>query len=191
MSFPAALSKRPPDRLSSSSDWPPACCSPEFTPEFYRPYAAAVENALLLLDDARTRLILENPTDAVRTITFRLKTPASIRGKLHKKCLPATAKAACACLQDVAGLRVVLSSVGAVYRFAALLKHSAFSQCIEESDYIAAPKKSGYRSLHLILRIPVCLRGACRMIPVEIQLRTAPMDLWASIEHEICYKPVK
>ncbi|MBR3794702.1 MAG: hypothetical protein IKK34_01560 [Clostridia bacterium] len=183
MSVPAAIQKRPP------APW--ALCDPDFTDEFYRPYAAAVENAFLLLDDARCRLMLENPADAVRSMIFRLKTPASIRGKLLKKCLPATAEAAGACLQDIAGLRVVLSSVGAVYRFAALLKSSAFAQCIEESDYIASPKKSGYRSLHLILRVPVCLRSCCLMIPVEIQLRTAGMDVWASIEHEICYKPVK
>ena len=170
---------------------PWACCDPDFTAEFYRPYAAAVENTFLLLDDARCRLAQESPGDAVHSITFRLKTPASIRGKLLKKCLPATAEAAGACLQDIAGLRVVFSSVGAVYRFAALLKRSSFAQCIEESDYIAAPKKSGYRSLHLILQVPVCLRGSRLTIPVEIQLRTAAMDVWASIEHEICYKPVK
>lgn len=164
---------------------------PDFTPEFYRPYEAAVENAFLLLDDARSRLSRESPSCAVRAMTFRLKSPSSIRGKLLKKCLPATAEAAGACLQDVAGLRVVLSSVQAVYRFADLLKASSFAECIEEIDYIAAPKKSGYRSLHLILRVPVCLRGSCLMIPVEIQLRTAGMDIWASIEHEICYKPVK
>ena len=183
MSIPAALPVRPP--------MPWACCDPDFTAEFYRPYAAAVENTFLLLDDARCHLALESPGDAVHSITYRLKTPASIRGKLLKKCLPATAEAASACLQDVAGLRVVFSSVSAVYRFAALLKHSAFTQCIEECDYIASPKKSGYRSLHLILRVPVCHRGSFLMIPVEIQLRTAAMDVWANIEHEICYKPVK
>ena len=171
------------------SEW--TSCDPDFTPEFYRPYAIAVENAFLLLDDARSRLAQESPVDAVRSITFRLKTSASIRGKLRKKRLPATAQAAGACLQDVAGLRVVLSSIPAVYRFASLLKSSAFTDCIEEIDYIAAPKKSGYRSLHLILRVPVCLAGCCLMIPVEIQLRTAAMDIWASIEHELCYKPVK
>lgn len=166
-------------------------CDPDFTPEFYRPYASAVENALLLLDDARSRLCCESKGHAVRAMTFRLKSPVSIRGKLRKKGLPATAGAALACLQDIAGLRVVLSSIPAVYRFAQLLKSSSFAECIEESDYIAAPKKSGYRSLHLILRIPVCLHGRCLMIPVEIQLRTEAMDIWATIEHEICYKPIK
>lgn len=168
-----------------------ASCDPDFTPEFYRPYASAVENALLLLDDARSRLCGEGEGHAVRAMTFRLKTPSSIRGKLLKKRLPATAVAALSCLQDIAGLRVVLSSVPAVYRFADLIKASAFAECIEETDYIAAPKKSGYRSLHLILRVPVCLRGCCMMIPVEIQLRTAGMDVWASIDHDICYKPLK
>lgn len=189
MSVPAALPMRSTPLHHQNTPW--SCCDPDFTAEFYQPYASAVENAFLLLDDARSRLSLESPGDAVRSITFRLKTPASIRGKLMKKRLPATVGAASSCLQDVAGLRVVLSSVDAVYRFAALLKASVFSQCIEESDYIASPKKSGYRSLHLILRIPVCQCGVCRMLPVEIQLRTAAMDIWANIEHELCYKPVK
>ena len=153
MSVPACLPIIQPPSLCQNP--PQFSCDPDFSAAFYRPYASAVENAFLLLDDARSRLALKSPEDAVRSITFRLKTPASIRGKLRKKRLPISVGAASACLQDVAGLRVVLSSVEAVYRFAALLKDSAFSQCIEESDYIAAPKKSGYRSLHLILRVPV------------------------------------
>ena len=183
MSIPAAQSVRPPV--------PWSCCDPDFTAEFYRPYAAALENTFLLLDDARCRLALESPGDVVHSISYRLKTPASIRGKLLKKRLPATAESALACLQDVAGVRVVFSSISAVYRFAALLRHSALASCIEETDYIAAPKKSGYRSLHLIMQVPVRLHGSRLMIPVEIQLRTAAMDVWASIEHKICYKPIQ
>ena len=183
MSIPAAQSVRPPV--------PWSCCDPDFTAEFYRPYAAALENTFLLLDDARCRLALESPGDVVHSISYRLKTPASIRGKLLKKRLPATAESAFSFLQDVAGVRVVFSSISAVYRFAALLRHSALASCIEETDYIAAPKKSGYRSLHLIMQVPVRLHGSRRMIPVEIQLRTAAMDVWASIEHKICYKPIQ
>ena len=57
------------------------------------------------------------------------------------------------------------------------------------SDYIASPKKSGYKSLHLLLNVPVTLDGKALTVPAEIQLRTAAMDLWASIEHGIFYKP--
>ena len=92
-------------------------------------------------------------------------------------------------MQDIAGLRVVLGSTQAVYRFAALLRDSTVFEILEEQDYIANPKKSGYQSLHLILRVPVCIRSQLYLVPAEIQLRTASMDMWASIEHELIYKP--
>lgn len=162
-----------------------------FTPEFYKPYEAAVETAFLMLCTARTELCRQEGERCVRAMTFRLKSPASIRDKLLRKGLPVSVPTAGACLHDVAGLRVVLSSVSAVYRFADLLKASPVAECTDVHDYIAAPKQSGYRSLHLIMNVPVCLNGRSYMVPVEIQLRTASMDIWASIEHEVCYKPVR
>ncbi|MBQ2990172.1 MAG: hypothetical protein IJD60_02640 [Clostridia bacterium] len=165
-----------------------AASDPEFTAEFYEPYEAAAHTALLLIDHARAALSSCHPAQCVIAVTYRLKSPASIRDKLLKKGLPASAAAAGAALHDVAGLRVVLSSERAVYRFASLLRLSPV-ELIDTHDYIAAPKPSGYRSLHLLLRIPVCIQGHAYMTPIEIQLRTASMDTWASIEHEICYKP--
>jgi len=159
-----------------------------FTPLFFAPYQAAVEASLEILCEARGKM--PGPCD-VRAVTFRLKSPASIRGKLLKKRLPVTAACASAALQDVAGLRVVLESTQSVYRFAALIKACSACELLEEQDYIAHPKKSGYRSLHLIIRVPVCVHSQLYMAPVEIQLRTASMDIWASIEHELIYKPIK
>jgi len=159
-----------------------------FTPQFFAPYQAAIETALELLCEARSRM--PGPFD-VHAVTFRLKSPASIRGKLRKKHLPASAVCARVALQDVAGLRVVLCSTDAVYRFAAMLRQSAACEFIEEQDYIAHPKQSGYRSLHLIIRVPVRVHNQLYMIPAEIQLRTASMDVWANIEHELIYKPVR
>lgn len=122
----------------------------------------------------------------VRSMTFRLKSPQSIRGKLQKQGLPISADAASAALHDIAGLRVVLPNLDSVYRFAALLCQSASAEFVHARDYIACPKPSGYRGLHLIMRVPV----DGRMIPVEIQLRTPVMDMWARVEHDLCYKPV-
>ena len=162
---------------------------PVFTPEFFRPYEAAAHSALLLISRARNKLAACDGGGDVCAVTYRLKTPQSIRGKLQKKGLPPSAAAAGAALQDIAGLRVVLSSVDAVYRFAGLLTASSFAQPAGVDDYIACPKKSGYRSLHVLLDIPVILDGEMMMVPAEIQLRTAAMDVWANIEHSVCYKP--
>ena len=83
----------------------------------------------------------------------------------------------------------MLTSTDAVYRFADLLIASPGAQVIGVNDYIAAPKASGYRSLHVLMNIPVTPGISPLTVPAEIQLRTVPMDLWASIEHSICYKP--
>lgn len=165
-----------------------AASDSEFTPAFYKPYEAAAHTALLLIDHARTALSSCHPAHRVIAVTYRLKSPESIRDKLTKKGLPASAEAAGAALHDIAGLRVVLSSEQAVYRFAALLRLSPV-ELLDTHDYIASPKPSGYRSLHLLLRIPVFIQGHAYMAPAEIQLRTASMDVWASVEHESCYKP--
>ena len=162
----------------------------DFGFSFYAPYEAAVETAFLALCAARMQLEEESTPFAVRSMTFRLKSPASIRDKLTRRGLPQNAEGA-AYLHDIAGLRVVLSSVEAVYHFADILRASTAWQFVCARDYIAAPKKSGYRGLHLVMLVPVCLNGQNASVPVEIQLRTPAMDMWACVEHDLCYKPVK
>ena len=168
---------------------PPDGADPVFSSLFYKPYEAAAQSALQLLDNSRAILQAQTGENPVRSMTFRLKSPASIRDKLSKKGIPASSAAACSALRDIAGLRVILTTEEAVYRFADLIRKSPTCEYLCSHDYIAAPKPSGYRSLHLLLRIPVCLQAQAYMVPVEIQLRTYPMDVWASIEHAACYKP--
>ena len=162
----------------------------DFGFSFYAPYEAAVETAFLALCAARMQLEEESTPFAVRSMTFRLKSPASIRDKLTRRGLPQSAEGA-AYLHDIAGLRVVLSSVEAVYRFADILRASPSWQFVCARNYIAVPKKSGYRSLHLVMLVPICRNGKSTSVPVEIQLRTPAMDMWACVEHDLCYKPVK
>ena len=157
---------------------------PVFCASFYAPYEAAARCAMEMLSSLRTQM----PSD-VLSLMYRLKSSASIRGKLRLKGLPETAASAGAALHDVAGLRAVLSSREAVYRFAALITHAPGIDLITTHDYIASPKPSGYRSLHLIVRVPVSLPGYACSVPVEIQLRTAAMDAWACAEHSLIYKP--
>ena len=89
-----------------------AACDTEFSPAFYKPYEAAVETAFLTLCAARTQFELDTPY-AVRSMTFRLKSPASLQDKLARRGLAQDASGA-AMLNDIAGLRVVLSSIEAV-----------------------------------------------------------------------------
>lgn len=158
---------------------------PTFDAEFYSPYEAAAQAAFEMLCAARSRHVSD-----VLTLHFRLKSPASIRGKLRRKNMPETAQAAGACLHDIAGLRAVLTDTQAVYRFAQTLLASGVAQLDAVHDYIAEPKESGYRSLHLIFSMPIVLNAQAYLVPVEIQLRTASMDAWACMEHRLIYKPV-
>ena len=162
----------------------PVAEDPVFSSAFYAPYEAAAIACLSLLSAAREAMEAD-----VLALSYRLKSGASIRGKLQRKGLPLTAASAVSALHDVAGLRAVLSTRDAVYRFARLLIASGSLTLEDVHDYIASPKPSGYRSLHLIVRLPVCLHGSHYLVPVEIQLRTAAMDAWACAEHRLIYKP--
>lgn len=64
-----------------------------------------------------------------------------------------------------------------------LLTRSESFKVLREVDYIQQPKESGYRSLHLIIDVPIVISEGTLHLPVEIQLRTIAMDMWASLEH--------
>lgn len=162
----------------------PQAEDPIFCASFYAPYEAAARAGLELLSGAREQMPLD-----VLTLQYRLKSGESIRGKLLRKRLPLTAASAGAALRDIAGLRAVLTTREAVYRYAEEILHSRVLDLTDVHDYIAAPKQSGYRSLHLIGRIPVLLPEGAYAVPLEIQLRTAAMDAWACAEHRLIYKP--
>jgi len=115
----------------------------------------------------------------------------SIIGKLEKKNLPLSIESIRENLFDIAGVRVVCAYLNDVYEFSDYLGMQQDIKIIREKDYIKFPKKNGYRSLHLIIEIPVNFLEARQILPVEIQLRTEPMDYWASLEHDLKYKPIK
>jgi putative GTP pyrophosphokinase len=70
----------------------------------------------------------------------------------------------------------------------ALLSHRQDMKVIERKDYLANQKKSGYRSLHLIVKYAVETIHGSRDILAEIQIRTMAMNFWATTEHSLQYK---
>lgn len=124
----------------------------------------------------------------IHHIDTRLKSTKSILGKLEKKGLQLTLQEACNNLYDIAGVRVVCPYIKDVY----LIKERLLAQddihVMEIKDYVAKPKPNGYRSLHMIIRVPVYFMNKKQMVPVEVQIRTEAMDMWASLEHDIKYK---
>ena len=124
----------------------------------------------------------------IETVKSRLKSPESIREKIKRKNLPLSIEALESNLYDVAGVRVICSFLDDVYALAESFLGQDDVTLIERKDYIQNPKPNGYRSLHLIVEIPIFLFEEKKKMKVEIQLRTIAMDFWASLEHNMRYK---
>ncbi len=152
---------------------------------YYRCAMMEVETKLNVLNEEFSLRLDRNPINSIKT---RLKKPVSIKEKLERRELPDTIEAIEEHLNDVAGVRVVCSFPEDVYMLAdALLKQDDIT-LLERKDYIKKPKANGYRSLHLIITVPIFLAHEKRIMKVEIQLRTIAMDMWASLEHQLRYK---
>ena len=124
----------------------------------------------------------------IHHIDTRLKSVKSILGKLQKKDLDLTLSAACNNIYDIAGIRVVCSYIKDVYLIRDRLMAQDDIMIMQIKDYIETPKENGYRSLHMVIRVPVYFMNKKQLVPVELQIRTLAMDLWASLEHDIKYK---
>lgn len=125
--------------------------------------------------------------DPIHHIESRLKTVESAFEKLPRRGYAPKAENLTK-LMDIAGVRVICSYVEDVYDIADVFLRQEGVVLLQKKDYIEHPKPNGYRSLHLIASIPVCLSKETKQVPVEIQLRTISMNMWASLEHEVSYK---
>lgn len=152
---------------------------------YYRCAMMEVETKFNVLNEEFSLQYDRNPINGTKT---RIKSLFSIREKLESKGLPLTIEAIEQNLTDIAGVRVICSFTDDVYMLRdALLKQDDIT-LICEKDYIKNPKLNGYRSLHLIVSVPIFLAHEKKSMNVEIQLRTIAMDTWASLEHQIRYK---
>ncbi len=126
-----------------------------------------------------------NPIESIKT---RLKSPESLANKLARKGFPISVESVEQNIYDVAGVRVVCTFPDDLYTLADALLTQDDVRLIERRDYVANPKPSGYRSLHLIIETPIFLEAEKRLMKVEVQLRTISMNFWASLEHQLRYK---
>lgn len=107
---------------------------------------------------------------------------------MRKKNIPMTTEGIEENIFDIAGIRIICSFEEDIYKMADLLLQQDDIKLVEKKDYIKNPKESGYRSLHLIVEVPIFLENEKRAMKVEVQLRTIAMDFWASLEHKLRYK---
>lgn len=151
-------------------------------------YNAAMNATTARLDIIKDEFEFRNQRCPIHHIDTRLKSAESILGKLQKKDLDLTLTVACNNIYDIAGVRVVTPYVKDIYNIRNRIEAQDDIFIMEEKDYVASPKRNGYRSLHIIIRIPVYFMGKKQLVPVELQIRTLAMDLWASLEHDLKYK---
>ena len=144
-----------------------------------------VETKLRVLDEEFSISTDRNP---IQTIKSRVKKPLSIVEKMQRLGFEATVENMQKELTDIAGVRVICSFVEDIFKLAEMLMNQDDIKILAVKDYIRNPKPNGYRSLHLILEIPIYLSNEKKMMPVEVQFRTIAMDFWASLEHQLKYK---
>ncbi len=154
-------------------------------------YSRALKTAVTqieILDEEFAALYDHSP---IHHIEHRIKTLPSIIDKLHRRGLEVSIDNIYAQIYDVAGIRVICNYLDDILYLRSLLTRNESFRVLQEVDYIQNPKPSGYRSLHLIVEVPLMISEGTIKLPVEIQLRTIAMDMWASLEHELRYKSTR
>lgn len=126
-----------------------------------------------------------NPIEHVK---YRVKTPESILKKAYRKSCDFNLHSIRDNIRDIAGMRITCSFLSDIYRICEVLQRQTDLEVVVIKDYISRPKPSGYKSLHLIMKVPVPIYEQIQMTWVEVQIRTIAMDFWASLEHKLNYK---
>lgn len=161
------------------------------TREILQKYRAAMREMMVRCEIIDQDLNLKKHRNPIHHVESRIKSPESIFEKLGRYGKEPTLENMERYLMDIAGIRIICSYIQDVYNMLDLLKRQDDLIIVNVKDYIKNPKPNGYRSLHVIIRIPVYFLDKKELIPVEIQLRTIAMDFWASLEHDLKYKAVR
>ena len=152
---------------------------------YYRCAMMEVVTKFNVLNEEFSLQFDRNPITGIKS---RLKSLPSIREKLDRRGFPFSLQSIEETLNDVAGVRVICSFPEDVHILADALMKQDDIILLERKDYIRNPKPNGYRSLHMIVSVPIFLAHEKRYMRVEIQLRTLAMDFWATLEHQLRYK---
>lgn len=152
----------------------------------YRSAIREVTTKLEVLNDELS--LIYGSRNPIETIQSRIKKPLSIAQKLKRMNVQVTVDNVEACLNDVAGIRVICPFIEDIYNVAEMLAVQDDIRVVTVKDYIKYPKENGYRSYHMIVEVPVFFSKCKELMRVEVQIRTVAMNFWASLEHQIKYK---
>ena len=151
-------------------------------------YACAIKEVRTKFEILNTEFNLRYHRNPITSIQSRLKSTASILSKISYLKKDPNIESIKENIHDIAGVRVVCSYIDDVFLIAEAFLKQDDIKLIVKKDYITAPKENGYRSLHLIVEVPVFLAERRVDMKVEVQIRTIAMDFWASLEHQLHYK---
>ncbi len=149
---------------------------------------AVIEEITARLEVIRKYRKIHNDRDPIEYIISRIKSEESMIEKLKRKGLEVNLENALTKIHDAAGIRIICPFADDVYDIVKMIKKYDDIKVIKEKDYIKNPKENGYRSYHLILKVPLNIAGVVHKIFLEVQIRTIAMDFWASLEHQMKYK---
>lgn len=152
---------------------------------YYRCAMMEVETKFRVLNEQFSLEYDRNPIESIKT---RIKSSESLIRKIRDKNIPLSIPSIEKNINDIAGIRVICSFPQDIYTLADCLINQDDITLIKKKDYVKEPKANGYRSLHLIVGVPIFLQNEKRIVKVEVQLRTIAMDNWASLEHKLRYK---
>ena len=118
-------------------------------------------------------------------VAQRLKRFPSIRNKLRDQPGMALTR-----MQDIAGCRAILDNTEQIYQLKRLSEETAAESHLDASelissatkDYIAQPKTSGYRGVHLVMKYRAAVTAPPKEINglrVELQIRLSLQQAWA------------
>lgn len=155
---------------------------------FLMTYKFGMDEVMTKINILRDEFAYVHDYNPIEHVSSRLKSPRGIIEKAHRKGCAINLDAVRETIRDIAGVRITCSFLSDIYTVRDMLVGQQDLTVLAERDYIASPKANGYKSLHLIVEVPVFMSDRVEHIPVEVQIRTIAMDFWASLEHKIYYK---
>jgi len=162
--------------------------APKEFKELMLEYECAIIEVKTKLDVLNNEFKTNSQRNPIESIKARIKSPESIYEKLERKHFNKSVESIKENIYDVAGVRVICPFIDDIYSVANMLELQDDINIVSRKDYIKNPKKNGYRSLHLVVEIPIFLSSGKKFVYVEVQIRTIAMNFWASLEHQIHYK---
>lgn len=156
--------------------------------KMYQLYQAGQKEISTKLENLDSEFQVNYDYNPIHHIESRMKDMQSLLQKAERKDYDLTAKSIEANIYDIAGIRVITNYIDDIYNVEKLLTDQTDVTLLKRKDYVEHPKESGYRSLHIVVKVPVFQASGAVDVPVEIQIRTVGMDMWASLEHKLRYK---